>query len=318
MPTAAASSTPVSQSQRASSDYPQVSAPDAEGRLVENPVHVAIIMDGNNRWARAHGLHGAEGHRAGGKQLRSIVKAAVRAGIKVLTVFAFSSENWRRPPDEVQALMSLFIESLDREVPKLDAQGIGLRFIGDLTAFSADLQQRMQVAQNLTAQHTRMVVVCAVNYGGRWDMAQAAQRLVATCLLTESGADQSALNSLALNSQALPTHLALTDCQVVTGPRLVLDWQSRLHERALHEFTCLSDLPPVDLCIRTGGEKRISNFLLWQLAYAELIFTEQLWPDFDENSLLNALQEFRTRQRRFGRTVEQVQSLVACASSPSS
>jgi undecaprenyl diphosphate synthase len=239
--------------------------------------HVAIIMDGNNRWARQRDLLGAEGHRAGGKQLRNIVKAALHQQLAVLTVFAFSSENWRRPPQEVQALMTLFVESLDREVPKLHEQQIGLRFIGDLSAFSDALQTRMMAAQKLTADNQRLILVCAVNYGGRWDITHAAQSFIDSCIDRSAG-----------------------------GEQLIADWRSRLTESSLHDFTCLADLPPVDLCIRTGGEKRISNFLLWQLAYAELIFSEQLWPDFDEHCLAAALQEFGRRQRRFGRTSEQV------------
>ncbi len=271
---------------------PDVSAPDVSVHAVV-PRHVAIIMDGNNRWARQQGLLGAEGHRAGGKQLRNIVKAALRQNIAVLTVFAFSSENWRRPPQEVQALMTLFIESLDREVPKLHEQAIGLRFIGDLSAFSEALQTRMVAAQQLTANNQRLVLVCAVNYGGRWDITQAAMRLMASCIEPKANDHCNAPNG--------SDHLA---------ERLQADWRLRINEHVLHGFTCLSDLPPVDLCIRTGGEKRISNFLLWQLAYAELIFSEQLWPDFDESCLLAALQEFSSRQRRFGRTSEQVEVMT--------
>ncbi len=279
------------------SDNPvrDVSAPDVSVHAVV-PRHVAIIMDGNNRWARQQGLLGAEGHRAGGKQLRNIVKAALRQNVAVLTVFAFSSENWRRPPQEVQALMTLFIESLDREVPKLHEQAIGLRFIGDLSAFSEALQTRMVAAQQLTANNQRLVLVCAVNYGGRWDITQAAMRLMVSCI--EPKTNEANDDCIAPNGR---DHLA---------ERLQADWRVRIHEHALHAFTCLSDLPPVDLCIRTGGEKRISNFLLWQLAYAELIFSEQLWPDFDESSLLAALQEFSSRQRRFGRTSEQVEVMT--------
>jgi undecaprenyl diphosphate synthase len=272
-----------------------VSAPDAAPAApLQIPRHVAIIMDGNNRWARQQGLSGAEGHRAGGKQLRNIVKAALRQSIEVLTVFAFSSENWRRPPQEVQALMALFVESLDREVPKLHEQSISLRFIGDLSAFSEPLQTRMLAAQQLTAHNQRLVLVCAVNYGGRWDITQAAVRLIESCLDTSSGADAQAGASQSFAAR----------------PCLHADWRSRIDETALHQWICLSDLPPVDLCIRTGSEKRISNFLLWQLAYAELVFSDRLWPDFDESCLLAALQEFGSRQRRFGRTSEQVQALT--------
>jgi undecaprenyl diphosphate synthase len=296
-----------------------VSAPDVTSIKRElMPQHVAIIMDGNNRWARQQGLSGAEGHRAGGKQLRKIIKAVLRQQIAVLTVFAFSSENWRRPPQEVQALMALFIESLDREVPKLHQQSIGLRFIGDLSAFSEPLQTRMRAAQQLTANNQRLVLVCALNYGGRWDITQAAVRLIESCIDTSSNTtsvntfstDTSSTNTTATAHTTViaPANSALSSSPVAC---LYADWRARIDEEALHQYTCLSDLPPVDLCIRTGSEKRISNFLLWQLAYAELVFSDQLWPDFNEGCFLAALQEFGRRQRRFGRTSEQVQAMTS-------
>lgn len=292
-----------------------VSAPDVTSIKPElMPQHVAIIMDGNNRWARQQGLSGAEGHRAGGKQLRKIIKAALRQQIAVLTVFAFSSENWRRPPQEVQALMALFIESLDREVPKLHQQSIGLRFIGDLSAFSEPLQTRMRAAQQLTANNQRLVLVCALNYGGRWDITQAAVRLIESCVDTSavntSSANTSSTNTTAtVNATVIASVNSVESSSAVTC--LYADWRARIDEEALHQYTCLSDLPPVDLCIRTGSEKRISNFLLWQLAYAELVFSDQLWPDFNESCFLAALQEFGRRQRRFGRTSEQVQAMTS-------
>ena len=233
------------------------------------PAHVAIIMDGNNRWAKARRLPGIAGHKAGVDAVRAVIETCARSGVQVLTLFAFSSENWRRPQDEVSALMGLFLLALRREVRRLAAGGVRLRIIGDRSRFSAELQRAMAEAEAHTAAGSGMLLQVAANYGGQWDIAQACRQL----------ADQVAAGQLQpadISPQLLGQHL-------VTG-----------------------DLPPVDLCIRTGGEQRISNFLLWQMAYAELYFSELYWPDFQQAAMTAALEDFAGRQRRFGRTSEQV------------
>ena len=233
------------------------------------PAHVAIIMDGNNRWAKARRLPGIAGHKAGVDAVRAVIETCARSGVQVLTLFAFSSENWRRPQDEVSALMGLFLLALRREVRRLAAGGVRLRIIGDRSRFSAELQRAMAEAEAHTAVGSGMLLQVAANYGGQWDIAQACRQL----------ADQVAAGQLQpadISPQLLGQHL-------VTG-----------------------DLPPVDLCIRTGGEQRISNFLLWQMAYAELYFSELYWPDFQQAAMTAALEDFAGRQRRFGRTSEQV------------
>ncbi|MCD6060060.1 MAG: farnesyl-diphosphate synthase [Moraxellaceae bacterium] len=252
------------------------SAPDLESVSGTLPRHVAIIMDGNNRWAKRRGLPGPEGHKAGESAVRRIVEHAARSGIEVLTVFAFSSENWRRPESEVAALMSLFLEALTKKVGELHQNGIRLRFIGDLSRFSPELQSGMQEAVHLTRDNVRMTLVIAVNYGGQWDMAHAAQRLAIEV-----------------------AEARLTPAEITP-------------ERMGH-FVQMADLPPVDLLIRTGGEMRISNFLLWQTAYAEFYFTDALWPDFDAAELDRALADYSGRQRRFGRTSEQVEATAGDA-----
>lgn len=254
-----------------SPSVPPSSAPDIESLSGSLPRHVAIIMDGNNRWAKLHGQPGPEGHRAGEQAVHRIVEHAARSGIEVLTVFAFSSENWRRPENEVAALMGLFLEALTKKVNELHQNGIRLRFIGDLSRFSVELQAGMQAAVEKTQGNVRMTLVIAVNYGGQWDMAHAAQRLA---------------------SEVQAGRLAVKE---ITPERM-------------GHFVQMADLPPVDLLIRTGGEMRISNFLLWQTAYAEFYFTEALWPDFDDAELDRALADYAGRQRRFGRTSEQVET----------
>ncbi len=248
-------------------------APDA-ATATSLPRHIAIIMDGNNRWAKLRDLPGNEGHRAGELALRQVVELAAKVPVDVLTVFAFSSENWRRPPDEVAALMQLFLFALDARVQELDRARIRLRFIGDRSAFSSELQAGMQAAEAKTAHHTRMTLIIAVNYGGQWDMTQAAQRLAA---------------------------------QVEKGELKAAD----ITPERLAGMVEMSDLPPVDLLIRTGGELRISNFVLWQAAYAELHFSDALWPDFGHEQLQVALEDYAQRQRRFGRTSEQIEALHA-------
>lgn len=249
----------------------QSAAPDIASVTGDGPRHVAIIMDGNNRWARKRDLPGTEGHRAGEVAVRRLVEHAVRSRIEVLTLFAFSSENWRRPEQEVAALMSLFLEALTRKVGELHENGIRLRFIGDLAGFNPQLQQGMADAVALTAGNSRMTLVIAVNYGGQWDMAHAARVMA---------------------DEVLAGHLDVNDITPAEMGRHVQ----------------MPDLPPVDLMIRTGGEMRISNFLLWQAAYAEFYFTDVLWPDFDAAELDRALAVYAGRQRRFGRTSEQVEA----------
>lgn len=249
----------------------QSSAPDLDSAQSSNPRHVAIIMDGNNRWAKQRGLRGVEGHRQGARTVRETVENCARAGVEVLTVYAFSSENWRRPQDEVSALMNLFLEALADEVPDLHKNGIRLTFIGDLSAFSDELRGKMQQAMDQTAANRQMVFAVAVNYGGQWDITHAAQQLA---------------------------------YKVQAGELKPQDITAEL----MQSQVALGDLPPPDLCIRTGGDHRISNFLLWQLAYAELYFTDLFWPDFDKDALDTAFAEYRRRQRRFGRTSEQVEA----------
>jgi len=235
------------------------------------PRHVAIIMDGNNRWARARGLSGVRGHHAGVEAVRATIRRAAERGIETLTLFAFSSENWKRPKAEVSALMELFLLALKREVSKLHQNGIRLSVIGDRTAFSDSIQRHIARAEEKTRDNTRMHLVIAANYGGQWDIARAARRL----------AERVAAGELA---------------------------PSAIDEQALAGQLCLAGVAPVDLCIRTSGEQRISNFLLWELAYAELHFTPRLWPDFDAEAFDQALADFQRRQRRFGMTDEQIEA----------
>ena len=233
------------------------------------PRHVAIIMDGNGRWAEQRHLPRFAGHTAGVEAVRGMVRACAEKGIQALTLFAFSSENWRRPPDEVSRLMGLFGTALERQVRKLDQNDVCLRVIGDRQAFSPKLQKLIDAAEKQTADNQGLTLVIGANYGGRWDIAEAAKRLA---LEVRSGS---------LDPESItPEHLA--------------------------PYLSLGSLPEPDLFIRTGGEKRVSNFLLWQLAYTEFHFTDTLWPDFDRAAFEEALASFATRQRRFGRTGKQV------------
>lgn len=237
----------------------------------QQPQHVAIIMDGNNRYARKHQMPQGAGHRAGKDQLDPIVEQARRAGVQVLTVFAFSSENWQRPPNEVALLMDLFAQTIREQKPRMLKHDIALRFIGDRSTLSAELQALMADVEATTAHHCAMTLVIAVSYGGMWDMTQAARKLA---VAVQSG-------------QISPEQIT---------PSLM---QSQVE---------LGDLPPVDLLIRTGGDHRLSNFLLWQAAYAELYFTETLWPEFSVTEFDHALTVFSKSERRFGKTSEQVQA----------
>ena len=233
------------------------------------PRHVAIIMDGNGRWAQNRGKPRHTGHKAGVKSVRSSVEYSAKQGIEVLTLFAFSSENWQRPEKEVTLLMDLFLVALKNEVKKLHKKNVRLKVIGDKTAFNSKLQAQIEQAEQQTEKNTGLVLQVAANYGGRWDITQAARKLAAE------------------------VQQGQLDPALITESRL----QSALS---------FADLPEVDLFIRTGGDLRISNFILWQAAYAELYFTPVLWPDFDEAAYQNALDDFAGRQRRFGKTAEQV------------
>ena len=232
------------------------------------PQHVAVIMDGNGRWARGRSMPRQAGHRAGVKSARQIVEACGRRGVRVLSLFAFSSENWKRPQQEVGMLMKLMVEALDREVDELDRQGVQLRFIGDRALLTPVVRERMSRAEGRTRDNQGLILVVALSYGGRWDITAAARRIAA----------EAAAGSLDPES---------------------------VNEAVIAERLCLADLPDPDLLIRTGGEFRISNFLLWNLAYAELYFTDVLWPAFDDKELDKALDFYARRERRFGRTPEQ-------------
>lgn len=236
-------------------------SPDPKDIVV--PRHVAIIMDGNNRWAKRNGLPGPAGHRAGVEAVRNILRACRHHGVDVLTLFAFSSENWGRPLPEVRALLALLSRYLRSEVRELHKDGIRIRFIGSRDRFSARLQKLMHQSEHLTAGNTEATVVIAVDYGGQWDIAHAARKLA---LQVQEGS----LQPEQINPDMIDRNIAI------------------------------SDLPRPDLCIRTGGDARISNFMLWQFAYSELYFTNTLWPDFGELEFARALADYSRRERRFG------------------
>ena len=227
------------------------------------PRHVAIIMDGNNRWARRNGLPGTAGHRAGVEAVRGVLRACRDQGVKVLTLFAFSSENWGRPQPEVRALLALLSRYLRNEVREMHKDGIRLRFIGNRNNFSRGLCRLMDQSEQLTVDNTVSTVVIALDYGGQWDIAQAAQTLAQ---------------------------------QVQAGTLQPSDITPQL----IDDNVSISDLPRPDLCIRTGGDARISNFMLWHFAYSELYFTNTLWPDFGELEFARALADYSRRERRFG------------------
>ena len=235
------------------------------------PRHIAVIMDGNGRWAAARALPRPAGHRMGVKAVKQIVENCAQRGVQVLTLFAFSSENWKRPKEEVSMLMSRFLQALDDEVADLHRNGIRLTFVGNLQQLSPALRERMDAAVALTAGNSKMTLVIAIAYGGRWDLAAATRRLAERCVAGELRAED-------IDEAHIGDHLAL------------------------------AGLPDPDLLIRTGGEQRISNFLLWNLAYTELYFCDTLWPDFDERELDAAIAHFSRRQRRFGLVPEQVGS----------
>ena len=224
----------------------------------EVPRHVAIIMDGNGRWARQRHLPRVAGHRKGVEAVRAIVRACIARRVDYLTLFAFSSENWRRPADEVSILMDLFLRALEQEVAKLHENGIRFKVVGDTSRFDPRIRELIAAGETLRAENTRLTLTVAANYGGRWDIANAARRYFSA------------------------------------------------HPEALEPYLSMAYAPEPDLFIRTGGEQRISNFLLWQLAYTEFYFTDSLWPDFDDAALERAIQSYRSRERRFGRTSEQL------------
>ena len=234
----------------------------------EVPRHIAIIMDGNGRWAKRRLMPRVAGHRKGVEALRGVIRACAERGVSHLTVFAFSSENWRRPQEEVTLLMELFMRALENEVARLHENDIRFRVIGDLSGFSERIQALIRDAEALTLNNTRLTFTVAANYGGRWDIVQAVKRMM------ESGVAPDAVT-----------------------------------EALLAQQLSVADVPEPDLFIRTGGEQRISNFLLWQLAYTELHFTDALWPDFDTKALDAAIASYRSRERRFGRTSDQVRAL---------
>lgn len=240
------------------------------------PRHVAIIMDGNGRWAKKRHQPRVAGHRAGVENVRSLVQQCVETGIECLTLFAFSSENWRRPPAEVRLLMDLFVSALREEMRRLHENGVRLSVIGDRTVFSSRLQAAIAEAEALTRHNARLKLNVAANYGGRWDITEAARGLAEE------------VRAGRLEPSAITPELL--------GARL-----------------SLAGLPEPDLFIRSGGEQRISNYLLWQLAYTELHFTDCLWPDFDRAEFTKALDSYASRQRRFGMTAEQVEEASAGA-----
>jgi undecaprenyl diphosphate synthase len=240
-----------------------------QNESANTPKHIAIIMDGNGRWAQLRGKTRVVGHKNGVESVRDVVSTAREKGVKALTLFAFSSENWQRPENEVSVLMDLFMFVLTREVKKLHKNNIKFQVIGDVSRFSKSLRKKIAEVELLTQENSSMVLSVAANYGGRWDITQASQKL----------AKMVKNNEISVND---------------------------ISETLLDQHTCLHGLPELDLLIRTGGDYRISNFLLWQAAYAELYFTDVFWPDFNKSAFEQALDSFSERQRRYGQTGEQV------------
>jgi len=233
------------------------------------PEHVAIIMDGNGRWARKRHLPRVAGHKAGVESVRAVVQGCVKRGITALTLFAFSSENWKRPKQEVGFLMELFFKALEREIRSLHENNVQVRVIGDISLFSEKLQTKINEAQKLTSENSGLALNIAANYGGRWDIVNATKQL----------------------------------CADIQNNQLRID---DVNEDVFGSYLQLSGIPDPDLFIRTGGEQRISNYLLWNLAYTELYFTDLSWPDFNDDAFNEAISSFRARERRFGKTSEQV------------
>lgn len=239
--------------------------------VAEIPKHIAVIMDGNGRWARKRFLPRIAGHARGAEMVRDLVKCCSDIKVEYLTLFAFSSENWRRPAEEVSFLMGLFMRALKREVRNMNQNNVKLIVVGDRSRFDANLIAEIETAEQLTANNTGLVLTIAANYGGRWDILQAVNKMQLT----------------------QPEHAGA------------------YQEEHLTPYLSMSYAPEPDLFIRTGGESRISNFLLWQLAYTELYFTDTLWPDFNEEALNSAIQSYQKRERRFGRTSEQLSEAIA-------
>jgi undecaprenyl diphosphate synthase len=230
------------------------------------PKHVAIIMDGNGRWAKQQGKERFFGHMAGAESVRKVVKAAMKTGVEYLTLYAFSTENWNRPEDEVIALMGLLVDNIYQELPSLQEQGIRLHFIGDRGMLPTHCLEAMHAAEEQTAKNSALHLILALSYSSRWEIMEATKRMIHDGVKGES-----------------------------------------INETTFHSYLSTRSFPDPELMIRTSGEHRISNFLLWQLAYAELFFTPQLWPDFNEESFYSAIQDYQTRERRFGKTSEQMQ-----------
>ena len=249
-------------------DRPHASSTLEIPETADVPQHVAIIMDGNGRWASRRLLPRFAGHKRGVESVRKVVRACTEQGVRFLTLFAFSSENWRRPAEEVELLMQLFVGALTREVRKLHRNGIRLKVVGDISAFDEKIRSLIEAGERLTEDNVGLTLTIAANYGGRWDILQALSRL----------------------AKEEPESIAagVTEAQVA-------------------RYLAMAYAPEPDLFIRTGGEQRVSNFLLWQLAYTELYFTERLWPDFDADALGEAIAWYRGRERRFGRTSEQLE-----------
>ena len=235
------------------------------------PRHIAIIMDGNGRWAKQRFLPRVAGHKRGVEAVKEVIKACIERGVEFLTLFAFSSENWRRPQEEVSVLMQLFVLALEQEVAKLHENNIRFKVVGDIDRFEPRLVKLIREAEALTANNTRLTLTIAANYGGRWDIMQAVQ------------------------------HMFLDRPQLAKG----------FNEDDLAPYLAMHYAPEPDLFIRTGGEQRISNFLLWQMAYTEMYFTEALWPDFNSQSLNLAILSYQQRERRFGRTSEQLEQAMS-------
>jgi len=235
------------------------------------PQHVAVIMDGNGRWAKSKGLPRVAGHKRGKDAVRRIVESCVQLGIPYLTLFAFSSENWRRPKSEIRLLLELFLTALDNEVKELHTNGVRFRVVGDVAPFGKRIVASIDAAEKLTANNTRLTLTIAANYGGRWDIARACRKLA-----------------------EMVTHGLIQPGDI--SPELI------------EKHLSTSGTPEPDLFIRTGGEQRVSNFLLWQLAYTEMYFTETAWPDFGRQQMIEAIRSFSSRQRRFGQTSEQVEA----------
>lgn len=231
------------------------------------PKHIAIIMDGNGRWAKKRFMPRFVGHERGLSAVKKTVRSCIELGVEALTLFAFSTENWKRPEEEVNKLMSLFLIALDKEVKKLAENNVRLRVIGDISAFNSQIQKKVAEAEALTEKNTGLALNIAANYGGRMDIVRAVKKW-----------------------QAKHPDLSIEDLSV----------------DSISENVCLAELPDPDLLIRTGGEQRVSNFLIWQMVYAEFYFTDTLWPEFDKKALLDAIESFQQRERRFGKTSEQV------------